>query len=160
MLHTHCNKGSSGRWGLSASLYFIPLYPVVSGPMNGLPFHMHYALWETSACIHWCFIFQNVWNLHGKTISAKFLRFALVGDSDEIVIFVLSWSLQPTVLQWDATALRESLASFSLPKCFQKQNLIQLRIHNSLYIWDIKGVKWWIVLTFLLFPLFLYLPPK
>lgn len=49
----------------------------------------------------------------------KFLRFTLVGDSNEIVLFVLlSSGLQPTVVPWDAAALTESPVSFSLLKHF------------------------------------------
>lgn len=119
VLHTHCNKGSSARWRLTARVYFMPLHPVLSGPVTGLPRLTHRALWEPlrafAAAVLW-----GTFNIDTENFSVKFLRFILVvGVMKSLFLSpVLFWGRQPTILQWDTVALSSSLLSFSLPKGF------------------------------------------
>lgn len=113
----------------------------------------------TFACIHCCFTFWNVYNVYGNNFSK--ISQIYFGRGIGIKLLFLSsvspWGPQ----QRDATA-------FSLARhwhhfhflCFEKQNLILLKIQRSLCIWDVTGAKWWIVLTFLLFHCSFTWPPK
>lgn len=91
MFYVYCNKGSFVRWGFIVSIYFVFFYFVVLGLMNGFFYYIYEVFWESYLLL---FYFMGYWKFIWKKNFSEFFRFILVGDSNEMVIFVFCFILR------------------------------------------------------------------
>lgn len=90
MLHTHCNKRQLCK---ARTQSLIPLHPVVSDPKMGFPSTHTVPHGEPLPGSRAAFTLGML-EIYMEKMSAKSLRFTLVGASDAMAIFVLSFILK------------------------------------------------------------------
>lgn len=86
-------KGSSARQGLRESTRLISLHPVVSDPKMGFPSTHTGSPGEPLPGSSAAFTLGML-EIYMEKMSVKFLRFTLVGASDEMAILVLGFILR------------------------------------------------------------------